>query len=60
MTAATGAGKPTGDAVGDELPGKGLRILAVTNMWPEGDSFRGVFVKEQVEALRRLGAEVDV
>ncbi len=41
-------------------PGRGLRILAVTNMWPEGDSFRGVFVKEQVEALRRLGAEVDV
>ena len=30
-----------------------LRILAVTNMWPEGDSFRGIFVKEQVEALRR-------
>jgi teichuronic acid biosynthesis glycosyltransferase TuaC len=41
-------------------PGKGLRILCVTNMWPEGDSFRGIFVKEQVEALRGLGAEVDV
>jgi glycosyltransferase involved in cell wall biosynthesis len=43
-----------------EAPGKGLRILCVTNMWPEGDSFRGIFVKEQVEALRALGAEVDV
>jgi glycosyltransferase involved in cell wall biosynthesis len=44
----------------DVEPGKGLRILCVTNMWPEGDSFRGIFVKEQVEALRSLGAEVDV
>jgi len=46
--------------VGDELPGKGLRILAVTNMWPEGNSFRGIFVREQVDALRALGAQVDV
>jgi teichuronic acid biosynthesis glycosyltransferase TuaC len=60
VTAATGAGRPAGDAVGDELPGKGLRILAVTNMWPEGDSFRGIFVREQVDALRALGAHVDV
>jgi glycosyltransferase involved in cell wall biosynthesis len=37
-----------------------LRILAVTNLWPVGDSFRGIFVKEQVEALRRLGHHVDV
>jgi glycosyltransferase involved in cell wall biosynthesis len=37
-----------------------LRVLAVTNLWPEGGSFRGVFVKEQVEALRRLGHRVDV
>jgi glycosyltransferase involved in cell wall biosynthesis len=44
----------------DSKPGRGLRILAVTNMWPEGGSFRGVFVREQVEALRELGAEVDV
>jgi glycosyltransferase involved in cell wall biosynthesis len=29
-------------------------------MWPEGGSFRGVFVAEQVVALRHLGAEVDV
>lgn len=41
-------------------PGKGLRVLCVTNMWPEGDSFRGIFVKEQVEALRHLGVDVDV
>jgi teichuronic acid biosynthesis glycosyltransferase TuaC len=38
----------------------GLRVLAVTNLWPVGDSFRGIFVKEQVEALRRLGVHVDV
>lgn len=37
-----------------------LRILAVTNLWPVGDSFRGIFVREQVEALRRLGHHVDV
>lgn len=37
-----------------------LRILAVTNLWPEGGNFRGVFVKEQVEALRNLGHRVDV
>jgi glycosyltransferase involved in cell wall biosynthesis len=37
-----------------------LRVLAVTNLWPVGDSFRGIFVKEQVEALRRLGHHVDV
>jgi glycosyltransferase involved in cell wall biosynthesis len=37
-----------------------LRILAVTNLWPVGDSFRGIYVKEQVEALRRLGMHVDV
>jgi len=37
-----------------------LRVLAVTNIWPVGDSFRGIFVKEQVEALRRLSHHVDV
>jgi teichuronic acid biosynthesis glycosyltransferase TuaC len=44
----------------DPQPGRGLRLLAVTNMWPVGDSFRGIFVQEQVEALRKLGAHVDV
>jgi glycosyltransferase involved in cell wall biosynthesis len=29
-------------------------------MWPEGESFRGIFVREQVDALRRLGVDVDV
>lgn len=43
-----------------ELPGAGLKVLAVTNMWPVGDSFRGIFVREQVDALRQLGVEVDV
>ena len=45
-------GEPTG--------GGGLRVLAVTNLWPEGDSHRGVFVAEQVRALRRLGVRVDI
>ena len=39
---------------------RSLRVLAVTNLWPVGDSFRGIFVKEQVEALRRVGVAVDV
>jgi glycosyltransferase involved in cell wall biosynthesis len=37
-----------------------LRVLAVTNLWPEGDSHRGVFVAEQVQALQRLGVRVDI
>jgi teichuronic acid biosynthesis glycosyltransferase TuaC len=37
-----------------------LRVLAVTNLWPVGESYRGIFVKEQVEALRRVGVDVDV
>ena len=45
---------------GADLPGRGLRILAVTNMWPEDGSFRGIFVREQVDALRAHGAQVDV
>jgi len=40
--------------------GGGLRVLAVTNLWPEGDSHRGVFVAEQVRALQRLGVWVDI
>jgi teichuronic acid biosynthesis glycosyltransferase TuaC len=38
-----------------------MRALVVTNMYPttERPSF-GIFVRDQVEALRRLGAEVEV
>jgi glycosyltransferase involved in cell wall biosynthesis len=37
-----------------------LRILTVTNLWPENGQFRGIFVQEQVEAIRKLGHHVDV
>lgn len=37
-----------------------LRILVVTNLWPVGGGFQGVFVAEQVDALRKLGHQVDV
>jgi teichuronic acid biosynthesis glycosyltransferase TuaC len=37
-----------------------LRVLTVTNLWPEGDSFRGIFVREHVDVLRRMGLHVDV
>lgn len=37
-----------------------LRVLTVTNLWPTGGKFRGVFVEEQVRALRALGHHVDV
>jgi teichuronic acid biosynthesis glycosyltransferase TuaC len=37
-----------------------MRVLAVTNLWPAPGSFRGVFVAEQVDGLRRLGHDVDV
>src|SRR4051812_5330184 len=38
-----------------------LRVLTVTNMWPtpEAPQF-GIFVKRQVDELRRLGVQVDV
>jgi glycosyltransferase involved in cell wall biosynthesis len=41
-------------------PGDGLRVLAVTNMWPTSRSQVGSFVRDQVESLRALGVEVDV
>jgi teichuronic acid biosynthesis glycosyltransferase TuaC len=37
-----------------------VKVLFVTNMWPEGTSYRGIFVREQVDALRAAGVEVDV
>jgi teichuronic acid biosynthesis glycosyltransferase TuaC len=37
-----------------------LRVLVVTNLWPIGGGFQGIFVSEQVDALRRLGHQVDV
>jgi glycosyltransferase involved in cell wall biosynthesis len=40
--------------------GGGLSVLAVTNLWPVDGGPRGVFVREQVDALRRLGVYVDV
>ncbi|GAA0898021.1 hypothetical protein GCM10009557_73090 [Virgisporangium ochraceum] len=43
---------------GGEQPA--LRVLHVTNMWPVEDSFRGIFVREQVDALRAAGVHVDV
>lgn len=36
------------------------RVLVVTNLWPEHGGFRGIFVQEQVQALRALGYAVDV
>lgn len=41
-------------------PDDPLRILLVTNMWPAGAGFQGIFVAEQAAALRRLGHHVDV
>jgi glycosyltransferase involved in cell wall biosynthesis len=37
-----------------------LRVLTVTNMWPTDGAFRGIFVQEQVDAIRALGHDVDV
>jgi teichuronic acid biosynthesis glycosyltransferase TuaC len=42
------------------VPDRPLNILVVTNLWPVGGGFRGIFVAEQVDALRRLGHDVDV
>jgi glycosyltransferase involved in cell wall biosynthesis len=51
---------PEQDANSIDLPGRGLRVLAVTNMWPARGSHRGIFVRDQVESLRTLGVDVDV
>ena len=32
-----------------------MRVLAVTNLWPEGDSHRGVFVAEQLSVMIQIG-----
>lgn len=38
-----------------------MRVLVATNMYPTpGRPYLGIFVKEQVEALRRLGVDVEV
>lgn len=37
-----------------------MRVLCVANAWPDGESVAGIFVKRQVESLRRLGCEIDV
>ncbi|MEU8656846.1 glycosyltransferase family 4 protein [Actinoplanes philippinensis] len=37
-----------------------MKILVVTNLWPENGGYRGIFVREQVDALRALGLTVDV
>ncbi|GAB3138737.1 hypothetical protein GCM10027290_06650 [Micromonospora sonneratiae] len=54
MTAASGA-RPQALP-----PARPLRILAVTNLWPENGSYRGIFVQRQVSAVRALGHHVDV
>ncbi|MCM0675199.1 glycosyltransferase [Micromonospora phytophila] len=41
-------------------PARTLRILAVTNLWPEQGGYRGIFVHRQVSALRARGHHVDV
>jgi teichuronic acid biosynthesis glycosyltransferase TuaC len=37
-----------------------LRVLTVTNRWPNERHHGGIFVKQLVDALRKLGHEVDV
>lgn len=37
-----------------------MRVLCVAHAWPEGESVAGIFVKRQVDSLRRLGCEMDV
>jgi teichuronic acid biosynthesis glycosyltransferase TuaC len=54
--------KPDSDppASAFDLPGRGLRVLAVTNIWPTDRNHGGIFVREQVESLRALGVDVEV
>lgn len=41
-------------------PSKQVRILAVTNQFPEEGSYRGIYVQQLVDMLRQLGHHVDV
>lgn len=52
----TSPGRPRGG-----LPWAALRVLLVTNLYPDAASpRRGRFVSDQVEALRALGAEIEL
>jgi glycosyltransferase involved in cell wall biosynthesis len=51
---------PDPRAGASDLLGRGLRVLAVTNMWPTDRDHGGVFIRDQVESLRALGVEVEV
>ncbi|WP_170560581.1 glycosyltransferase [Ruegeria atlantica] len=38
-----------------------MKILHVTNAWPnENNPIKGIFIREQIEALRGFGADIDV
>ncbi len=45
----------------NRAPAAGTRVLVVTNMYPDEENpFAGTFVKQQVDALRVQGLDVDV
>lgn len=42
-------------------PGAGLRVLFVTNLWPDEERpWHGTYVRSQAASLERLGVEIDV
>jgi len=52
---------PRSTSADPQQPGSDIKVLAITNMWPAGASYRGVFVRDSVDAVRRQpGVAVDV
>lgn len=49
------------EATARSRPGDGLRVLFVTNLWPDHERpWHGTYVRSQAESLERLGVQVDV
>jgi teichuronic acid biosynthesis glycosyltransferase TuaC len=52
---------PAASGEADALPGRGLRVLTITNMYPTPERpAYGSFVEAQVSSLRRAGVGMDV
>jgi len=58
---ATAVTTPSAPQAAVHAPGRGLRVLFVTNMYPEAERpWYGSFLKTQAESLRQIGLDVEV
>ena len=40
------------------LGGLSMKILLISNMYPSGGNFSGIFIKHQIESIEKLGVQV--